>query len=128
MNLSLARQHYSMTKESKIESSSQNAFAIKLAMEQLINSLNILLKDELVEKREEAFEVALTLMRGFGGIARVGDGDGRRQNNAIIGLAFHRSPPSQGITFCTRPSALWAEGSNICTIGHNPPFFSWRRA
>ena len=60
MNLSLARQHYSMTKESKIESSSQNAFAIKLAMEQLINSLNILLTDELVEKREEAFEVALT--------------------------------------------------------------------
>ena len=60
MNLSLARQHYSMTKENKIESSSQNAFAIKLAMEQLINSLNILLKDELVEKREEAFEVALT--------------------------------------------------------------------
>ena len=60
MNLSLARQHYSMTKENKIESSSQNAFVIKLAMEQLINSLNVLLKDELVEKREEAFEVALT--------------------------------------------------------------------
>ena len=60
MNLSLARQHYSMTKENKIESSSQNAFAIKLAMEQLLNSLNVLLRDEQVEKREEAFDIALS--------------------------------------------------------------------
>ena len=60
MNLSLARQHYSMTKENKIESSSQNALAIKLAMEQLLNSLNVLLTDDQIEKREEAFEVALT--------------------------------------------------------------------
>ena len=60
MNLSLARQHYSMTKENKIESSSQNALAIKLAMEQLLNSLNVLLTDDQIEQREEAFEVALT--------------------------------------------------------------------
>ena len=60
MNLSLARQHYSMAKENRIESTSNNALAIKLAMEQLLNSLNVLLTDEQMEKREEAFEVALT--------------------------------------------------------------------
>jgi len=60
MNLSLARQHYSMTKESKIDGPSQNALAIKLAMEQLVNSLNTLLTDETLEKRENAFEIALS--------------------------------------------------------------------
>ena len=60
MNLSLARQHYSMTKESKINGPSQNALAIKLAMEQLVNSLKTLLTDETVEKRENAFEIALS--------------------------------------------------------------------
>ena len=60
MNLSLARQHYSMTKESKIDGPSQNALAIKLAMEQLVNSLNTLLTDETLENRENAFEIALS--------------------------------------------------------------------
>ena len=60
MSLSLARQHYSMTKDNKIESSSQNVLAIKLAMEQLLNSLNVLLTEQQSEKREEAFDVALT--------------------------------------------------------------------
>ena len=60
MNLSLARQHYSMTKESKIDGPSQNALAIKLALEQLVNSLKTLLSDETVEKRENAFEIALS--------------------------------------------------------------------
>lgn len=60
MNLSLARQHYSMTKESKIDGPSQNALAIKLAMEQLVNSLHTLLTDETLEKRENAFEIALS--------------------------------------------------------------------
>jgi flagellin-specific chaperone FliS len=60
MNLSLARQHYSMTKESKIDEPSQNALAIKLAMEQLVNSLNTLLTDETLENRENAFEIALS--------------------------------------------------------------------
>ena len=60
MNLSLARQHYSMTKESKIDGPSQNALAIKLSLEQLVNSLKTLLSDETVEKRENAFEIALS--------------------------------------------------------------------
>ena len=60
MNLSLARQHYSMTKESKIDGPSQNALAIKLAMEQLVNSLNTLLTEETIEIRENAFEIALS--------------------------------------------------------------------
>jgi len=60
MNLSLARQHYSMTKESKIDGPSQNALAIKLAMEQLVNSLNTLLTDETLENRENAFDIALS--------------------------------------------------------------------
>ena len=60
MNLSLARQHYSMTKESKIDGPSQNALAIKLAMEQLVNSLNTLLTEETLEIRENAFEIALS--------------------------------------------------------------------
>ena len=49
-----------MTKESKIDGPSQNALAIKLAMEQLVNSLNTLLTDETLEKRENAFEIALS--------------------------------------------------------------------
>ena len=60
MNLPLARQHYSMTKESKIDGPSQNALAIKLAMEQLVNALNTLLTDETLENRENAFEIALS--------------------------------------------------------------------
>jgi flagellin-specific chaperone FliS len=60
MNLSLARQHYSMTKENKLDGPSQNALAIKLAMEQLVNSLKTLLSDETLEKRENAFETALS--------------------------------------------------------------------
>ena len=60
MNLSLSRQHYSMTKRIKIDGPSQNALAIKLAMEQLVNSLNTLLTDETLEKRENAFEIALS--------------------------------------------------------------------
>ena len=60
MNLSLARQHYSMTKESKIDGPSENALAIKLAMEQLVNSLNTLLTEETLEIRENAFEIALS--------------------------------------------------------------------
>ena len=60
MNLSLARQHYSMTKESKIDGPSQNALAIKLSLEQLVNSLKTLLSDETVEKRENAFEIAIS--------------------------------------------------------------------
>jgi flagellin-specific chaperone FliS len=49
-----------MTKESKLDGPSQNALGIKLAMEQLVNSLNTLLRDETVEKRENAFEIALS--------------------------------------------------------------------
>ena len=60
MNLSLARQHYSMTKESKIDGPSQNALAIKLALEQIVNSLKTLLTDETEEKRENAYEIALS--------------------------------------------------------------------
>lgn len=60
MNLSLARQHYSMTKESKIDGPSQNALAIKLALEQIVNSLKTLLTDEIEEKRENAYEIALS--------------------------------------------------------------------
>ena len=60
MNLSLARQHYSMTKESKIDGPSQNALAIKLALEQTVNSLKTLLTDETEEKRANAYEIALS--------------------------------------------------------------------
>jgi flagellar protein FliS len=60
MNLSLARQHYSMTKESKIDGPSQNALVIKLALEQIVNSLKTLLTDETEEKRENAYEIALS--------------------------------------------------------------------
>jgi flagellar protein FliS len=60
MNLSLARQHYSMTKESKIDGPSQNALAIKLALEQIVNSLKTLLTDETEEKRENAYEIVLS--------------------------------------------------------------------
>ena len=60
MNISLARQHYSMTKQNNVSNADQNAFAIKLAMEQLINAMNGLTADGSTEEKEQNFEVALT--------------------------------------------------------------------
>lgn len=60
MNISLARQHYSMTKQSSLSSVEQNAVAIKLAMEQLINAMNGIISNISIEDKEQNFEVALT--------------------------------------------------------------------
>ena len=60
MNISLARQHYTMTKENSISNADQNAFAIKLAMEQLIKAMNGLMSDVSIEDKEQDFEIALT--------------------------------------------------------------------
>ena len=60
MNLSLARQHYSMAKENQVDSASQNAFAIKLAMEQLIEAMECLTSEESIEKKELNLETSLT--------------------------------------------------------------------
>lgn len=60
MNLSLARQHYSMAKENQVDSANQNAFAIKLAMEQLIEAMECLTSAKSVESNELHFETALT--------------------------------------------------------------------
>ena len=71
MNLSLARQHYSMTKESIIDGPSQNALAIKLAMEQLVNSLKTLLTDETLRKTRKRFEIALIKNLHFAKMSRL---------------------------------------------------------
>jgi flagellin-specific chaperone FliS len=60
MNISLARQHYTMTKENNVSNADQNAFAIKLAMEQLIKAMNGLMSDVSIEDKEQDFEIALT--------------------------------------------------------------------
>lgn len=60
MNLSLARQHYSMAKENQVDNASQNAFAIKLAMEQLIEAMECLTSAKTVDDKELHFETALT--------------------------------------------------------------------
>jgi len=60
MNISLARQHYSMTKENSVSNTEQNALAIKLAMEQLLAAMNVLAKDPSPEEKEKNFELALT--------------------------------------------------------------------
>ena len=60
MNISLARQHYTMTKENSVSNADQNAFAIKLAMEQLIKAMNGLMSDVPIEDKEQDFEIALT--------------------------------------------------------------------
>ena len=60
MNISLARQHYSMTKENSVGNTEQNALAIKLAMEQLLAAMNVLAKDPSPEEKEQNFELALT--------------------------------------------------------------------
>lgn len=60
MNISLARQHYTMTKENSVSNADQNAFAIKLAMEQLIKAMNGLMSDVSIEDKEQDFEIALT--------------------------------------------------------------------
>ena len=51
MNLSLARQQYSMAKENQVDSASQNAFAIKLAMEQLIEAMECLTSEKRRRQR-----------------------------------------------------------------------------
>ena len=60
MNISLARQQYTMTKENSVSNADQNAFAIKLAMEQLIKAMNGLMSDVSIEDKEQDFEIALT--------------------------------------------------------------------
>ena len=60
MNISLARQHYTMTKENNVSNADQNAFAIKLAMEQLIKAMNGLMSSVSIEEKEQNFEIALT--------------------------------------------------------------------
>jgi flagellar protein FliS len=60
MNISLARQHYSMTKQNNVSNADQNAFAIKLAMEQLLNAMNALKANGSPEEKEQNFEIALT--------------------------------------------------------------------
>ena len=60
MNISLARQHYSMTKQNNVPNADQNAFAIKLAMEQLLNAMNALKANGSPEEKEQNFEIALT--------------------------------------------------------------------
>ena len=60
MNISLARQHYTMTKENGVSNADQNAFAIKLAMEQLIKAMNGLMSYVSIEDKEQDFEIALT--------------------------------------------------------------------
>ena len=60
MNISLARQQYTMTKENSVSNADQNAFAIKLAMEQLIKAMNGLMSDVPIEDKEQDFEIALT--------------------------------------------------------------------
>ena len=60
MNISLARQHYSMTKQSNLSTAQQNAVAIKLAMEQLINAMNGIMSSIAIEDKEQNFEIALT--------------------------------------------------------------------
>ena len=60
MNISLARQHYSATKENSVGNTEQNALAIKLAMEQLLAAMNVLANDPSPEEKEQSFELALT--------------------------------------------------------------------
>ena len=60
MNISLARQHYTMTKENNVSNADQNAFAIKLAMEQLIKAMNGLTSSVSIEDKEQDLEIALT--------------------------------------------------------------------
>ena len=60
MNLSLARQHYSMTKENNVSDADQNAFAVKLAMEQLLKAMNDLMSNVSIEDKEQNLEIALT--------------------------------------------------------------------
>lgn len=60
MNISLARQHYSMTKQNNVSNADQNAFAIKLAMEQLLKAMNGLRANVSTEEKEQNFEIALT--------------------------------------------------------------------
>jgi flagellin-specific chaperone FliS len=60
MNLSLARQHYTTTKDNKVSNTDQNAHAIKLAMEQLLKAMNSLTKGDSIDDKEKNFEIALT--------------------------------------------------------------------
>ena len=60
MNISLARQHYTMTKENNVSNEEQNAFAVKLAMEQLLNAMKGLTAATPIDEKEQNFEISLT--------------------------------------------------------------------
>lgn len=60
MNISLARQQYTMTRENNVSNEEQNAYAVKLAMEQLLNAMKGLTAATLIDEKEQNFEIALT--------------------------------------------------------------------
>ena len=60
MNISLARQHYTMTKENNVSNSDQNAYAVKIAMQQLMDAMTILSKEISISEKEKNVEIALS--------------------------------------------------------------------
>ena len=60
MNMSLARQQYTIATSQKVETASNNAFAISLAMQQLIEAMHGLINQNSVTDLEKHFEMALT--------------------------------------------------------------------
>ena len=60
MNMSLARQQYTIATSQKVEAVSSNVFAISLAMQQLIDAMHGLTNKNSVTDTEKHFEMALT--------------------------------------------------------------------
>jgi len=60
MNISLARQQYLMTKENNVGNLDQNAHAVKIAMQQLMDAMNILSTAISVDEKEKNVEIALS--------------------------------------------------------------------
>ena len=60
MNISLARQHYIMSRENNVSNVDQNAYAVKLAMEQLLKAMKGLKIVTSIDEKEQNFEIALT--------------------------------------------------------------------
>ena len=121
MNMSLARQQYTIATSQKVEAASSNAFAISLAMQQLIEAMHGLANQNSVTDIEKNFEMALTRIyilqkcldfENGGELARNLFRVYEHVRNTIIGLKANKNSAEElkkGIEFITTIHEGWSE-------------------
>lgn len=121
MNMSLARQQYTIATSQKVEAASSNAFAISLAMQQLIEAMHGLANQNSVTDIEKNFEMALTRIyilqkcldfESGGELARNLFRVYEHVRNTIIGLKANKNSAEElkkAIEFITTIHEGWSE-------------------